>query len=87
MLNAPEKKYCYSNAIHYKNDCSSATQPIGMQSNPFVEELLRQHWLHNTEESLNRTDRSESFIVAKEKAKNLLQRTKLRAIARLSGAA
>jgi hypothetical protein len=87
MLNAPKKKDCYSNAIHYKNDCSSATQSIGRQPNPFVEELLRQHWLHNTEESLNRTERSESLTVAKEKAKDLLQRTKLRAMERLSGAA
>jgi hypothetical protein len=89
MRNVPEKKHCYSNAIHHKDEANSTAPISSMQSKSYVQELLRQQWLSNSEESLKRSVREEadSMSVAREKGANLLRKTKLRVIERLRGVA
>jgi hypothetical protein len=89
MRNAPEKKHCYSNAIHYKCEINAAAPTSAGPSKSYVQELLRQQWLNNSEESLKRSTQGEtdSLAIAREKGANLLRQTKLRVIARLHGVA
>ena len=89
MRKVPEKKHCYSNAIHYKNEMNPTAPVSNVQSKSYVQELLRQQWLHNSEESLKRSaqEETDTLSIAREKGANLLKQTKLRVIARLQGVA
>ena len=73
----------YSNACYHREELDTFEMSQSRQAEEFVQELIKQHWLTNSEEAITEMKARVPSNVVKMKADNLLRMTKSRAIQRL----
>jgi len=78
---------CYSNVCYYIDSLDTFASSQARQASPFVQELVTQQWLTDSEVAVAKVEEAVPMSVVKEKADNLLRLTKSRAIQRLKASA